>query len=139
MSAETSTNNNRHNPKKYPNTPKSPLMNNANVGGNRSQTARNRLLSSKISAPRPINLPSLKREHEGTEQPIPTASPATGWRSNTNSPSLPHSHSPEQKPAESISQSENTTRAWAMTDANKHDIDKPEDPKPDDMNDKKSM
>ncbi|OBZ91586.1 hypothetical protein A0J61_00395 [Choanephora cucurbitarum] len=155
MSAETSSPNNRHNTtnKKYPNTPKSPLMNNANVGGNRSQTARNRLLSSKISAPRPINLPSLKSEHEGTEHPIPTtSSPATGWRSNTNSPSLNHNnHSPEEKPADNTtSLLENTTRAWAITEpSSKTSTDKPDlkvdksesDPKQDlkndDVNDKK--
>lgn len=59
--------------------------------GNRSSQTRQRLLSSKISAPRPMNLPSLRREHAvGTE--VPASSPATshGWGSSTaSSPSTP--------------------------------------------------
>ncbi|KAL9548678.1 hypothetical protein MBANPS3_005566 [Mucor bainieri] len=92
--------------KKYPGTPKSPMLNNSNntsssgnsnTTGNRSSQTRQRLLSSKISAPRPINLPSLRREHAvGTD--VPASSPATshGWGSASSSPSLPqhqqHTH-----------------------------------------------
>lgn len=57
--------------------------------GNRNSQARQRLLDNKIQAPRPMNLPSLRREHAvGTE--VPAASPATshGWGSSTSSPSL---------------------------------------------------
>ncbi|GAN02942.1 hypothetical protein MAM1_0031d02392 [Mucor ambiguus] len=88
--------------KKYPGTPKSPMLNNSNINssgnsnpntGNRNSQARQRLLSSKISAPRPINLPSLRREHAvGID--VPASSPATshGWGSASSSPSLSQQH-----------------------------------------------
>ncbi|KAI7895103.1 uncharacterized protein EV154DRAFT_496965 [Mucor mucedo] len=88
FTSPSSTMNNNN--KKYPGTPKSPLAN-ANTIGNRNSQTRQRLLSSKISAPRPMNLPSLRREHAvGTE--VPASSPATshGWGSSTaSSPSTP--------------------------------------------------
>lgn len=48
------------------------------------------MLASKISAPRPINLPSLKREH-AVGSDVPVSSPATshGWGSASSSPSIP--------------------------------------------------
>lgn len=47
------------------------------------------MLASKISAPRPINLPSLKREH-AVGSDVPVSSPATshGWGSTSSSPSI---------------------------------------------------
>ncbi|KAI8090123.1 uncharacterized protein B0P05DRAFT_529448 [Gilbertella persicaria] len=114
MSTETTPRLNSTN-KKYPNTPKSPLISNTTANGNRHpQAARNRLLSSKISAPRPINLPSLKREHEGTEH---SNSPATGWGSNTSSPmvekSLPEETAVSPEPTRSPSPQQQG-RAWAV-------------------------
>ncbi|KAK4515004.1 Protein-lysine N-methyltransferase efm4 [Mucor velutinosus] len=89
-SASTST-------KKYPGKPKSPMLSNSNIGssnnsntnaGNRNLQARQRLLSSKISAPRPINLPSLRREHaKDTDVPVSSPAPSHGWGS-ASSPSL---------------------------------------------------
>ncbi|KAI8886101.1 hypothetical protein K501DRAFT_64643 [Backusella circina FSU 941] len=76
-----------NNNKKYPGTPKSPLLNNNAAGGNRNSQARARLLSSKISAPRPINLPSLRREHAvGTDIPAAgsPAAPNHGWGSSSS-------------------------------------------------------
>ncbi|KAI7903504.1 uncharacterized protein BX663DRAFT_32256 [Cokeromyces recurvatus] len=87
--------------KKYPGTPKSPLLNNSST----NMGARQRLLSSKISAPRPINLPSLRREHAAGTDISNTASsaPSHGWGSTSNSPSItPESKqaiSPEQHPS----------------------------------------
>ncbi|KAI8645742.1 hypothetical protein BD408DRAFT_56191 [Parasitella parasitica] len=113
--------------KKYTTTPKSPIMlnnNSSSIGsgsnsntntGNRNSQARQRLLSSKVSAPRPINLPSLRREHAVGSDAL-ASSPATshGWGSASSSPSMvqqqvaqtdiePSAQPPEKKPvAEAI-------------------------------------
>lgn len=83
----TSPSSNNNPPKKYPGTPKSPLTTNSTAGNNRNLLARQRLLSSKVSAPRPINLPSLRKEHAvGTE--VLSSSPSTtshGWGSSASS------------------------------------------------------
>ncbi|KAG1076720.1 hypothetical protein G6F42_025330 [Rhizopus arrhizus] len=104
--------------KKYPGTPKSPMLNNNIISsssnsntntGNRNLQARQRLLSSKISAPRPINLPSLRREHAvGTD--VPASSPATshGWGSASSSPSVSHQQHTETDPSEKKHDTETT-------------------------------
>ncbi|KAI9484029.1 MAG: hypothetical protein EXX96DRAFT_560569 [Benjaminiella poitrasii] len=103
--------------KKYPGTPKSPLLNNSstNMGVNRGSPARQRLLSSKISAPRPINLPSLRREHAaGTDVSSASPSSSHGWGSASSSPSI----IPEIKQTTSTEQP-HSSAATDHTDYNK--------------------
>ncbi|CEP19906.1 hypothetical protein [Parasitella parasitica] len=75
--------------KKYT-TPKSPIpLNNGSGGGGNSNNGNNSSNSTN-TAPRPINLPSLKREHAAGSDVPASSSPATshGWGSAVSSPSM---------------------------------------------------
>ncbi|KAI8994744.1 hypothetical protein BDB01DRAFT_207887 [Pilobolus umbonatus] len=102
---------NSNSSKKYSSTSKSVTLN--TTIGNRNNQARARLFS-KISAPRPINTPSLKSEHAVGSEPVST-SPATshGWGSSSStSPSFTQSigtKSPSLDTTESTSPQEENT------------------------------
>ncbi|KAI8364771.1 uncharacterized protein BYT42DRAFT_590387 [Radiomyces spectabilis] len=92
--------------KKYPGSPKSSAAN-SNMAGNRNANARARLLTSKITAPRPINLPSLRRENAGSETPASQSSINTGWGSPSGSPfASPQSKQADVKSSTQLSPSE---------------------------------
>ncbi|KAF7723636.1 hypothetical protein EC973_001778 [Apophysomyces ossiformis] len=116
MSGESQTStNNRFGAmsKKYPGSPKSPIAN-SNTSGNRNgNNTRARLLTSKITAPRPINLPSLRRENAWSETPTTTAHPPvnTGWGSPSTSPFT----SPQTKQTEIKSTSINSSPEQSTT------------------------
>jgi hypothetical protein len=55
----------------------------------RGYYTRTKLLTSKVSAPRPINLPSLRREHAGMDTTTPVVlGSVTSWGSPSSSPAL---------------------------------------------------
>ncbi|KAI8146940.1 hypothetical protein BJV82DRAFT_371826 [Fennellomyces sp. T-0311] len=91
--------------KKYPSTSMSPGSNHSPNGG-RGGHNRSRVLTSKVSAPRPINLPSLRRENansaewSGTASTAPTVSSGGGW-----------GHSPSMSPFSLPQKWENNTEA----------------------------
>ncbi|ORY94861.1 hypothetical protein BCR43DRAFT_335679 [Syncephalastrum racemosum] len=106
----TSNNSGRYTSKKYNASP--------NPGGTRGGNTRARLLTSKkVSAPLPLNLPSLRREHaSGSDQgsASPNAS-ASGWGSS------PAEESIASPPQTSLSPASPPHRAWSATASSKSD------------------
>ncbi|KAL0094114.1 hypothetical protein F4703DRAFT_1305248 [Phycomyces blakesleeanus] len=83
---------------KYPGSPKG-----SSTGGPRNSNPRNRILANKVAAPRPINLPSLRRENAGSETPPPPPTVInTGWGSPSSVQSpQPQSAESQQQQTES--------------------------------------